>query len=248
MVPFPHVVVTLAGLAGSMECSVFAEDATEADVRLACTAAREYRLACVSVLPDWTALAVELLDGTSIKVCAMIAFPSGECEVAAKLEAAELAIRRGAREIGWVLSERGVKASSALNTQSPLRLEINALVELGRRWPSVQMKAAVNYASLSAVHRRTVSYQVCGDGVIGFVAISTGREELSREPRWLQAAQEDVHLAADLGGERIRVSAGGQYDSFAQAWAIIQAGAARFGVSPTSGPAILSEARAAGIR
>src|SRR5260370_39085285 len=95
----PQPQLTYADIAGMIEHSVLAPEATDSDVRAACELAREYRIAAVIVRPCDAEIAVRWLEGSGVAVGSVVSYPHGFSTTPAKLYQARDLLRRGGKEI-----------------------------------------------------------------------------------------------------------------------------------------------------
>ena len=203
-------------------------EATREDIAALCAEAREYGFASVCVNPCHAAYAARLLEGTDVAVCCVVGFPLGACTTTVKAYEAADAVRNGATEIDMVLNVGWAKEG---------------------RWSEVQAEIAAVAAMLRGRAKLKVILETClltdGQKVAackaavragaGFVKTSTGFSKAG-------ATVEDVRLMRETVGPDVGVKAAGGIRTYADAQAMIEAGASRIGAS--AGIAILSEAQA----
>lgn len=96
--------VTLKSLAKMIDHSLLHPTFTDAHIKAGCELARKYDVATACVKPYSIELAKEILDGSDVEVCAVIAFPHGNSTTAIKVKEAEDAVKRGAPEIDMVVN------------------------------------------------------------------------------------------------------------------------------------------------
>lgn len=96
--------VTLKSLAKMIDHSLLHPTFTDAYIKAGCELARKYDVATACVKPYSIELAKEILDGSDVEVCAVIAFPHGNSTTAIKVKEAEDAVKRGAPEIDMVVN------------------------------------------------------------------------------------------------------------------------------------------------
>lgn len=78
--------------------------ATTADIIKLCDEAKEYQFFSVCVNSSYVKLATKQLNGTTIKVCAVVGFPLGAMSTKAKVFEAKQAVKDGANEVDMVLN------------------------------------------------------------------------------------------------------------------------------------------------
>src|SRR5689334_7047844 len=66
-----------AALAGWLDQTLLKPEATQAEVRRFCEEARPFAFASVCIHPVHVPLAVDVLAGSTVKVCTVVAFPLG---------------------------------------------------------------------------------------------------------------------------------------------------------------------------
>ena len=89
--------------------TLLAPDATAAQVEKLCAEAREHEFFSVCVSPNRVTLAAETLNGSAVKVCTVVGFPSGAHTTATKAFETENAVANGADEIDMVINIGAVK-------------------------------------------------------------------------------------------------------------------------------------------
>ena len=91
-------------IAGYIDHTVLAADATKERIESLCREAAEYGFASVCVNSCWVPLAARLLEGSTSKVCTVVGFPLGAMESDAKAYEARKAVENGADEIDMVIN------------------------------------------------------------------------------------------------------------------------------------------------
>ncbi|MBQ3107180.1 MAG: deoxyribose-phosphate aldolase, partial [Firmicutes bacterium] len=84
-------------------------DASQAAIKKLCAEAKDYGFYSVCVNSCHVALAARELKGTDVKVAAVVGFPLGAMQTAAKAFETELAVQEGAAEIDMVLNVGAMK-------------------------------------------------------------------------------------------------------------------------------------------
>src|ERR1051325_6375554 len=96
--------VTLRDLAKTIDHSLLHPTLTDDDIRKGCELARGYDVATACVKPYSVPLAREILAGSHVGVCPVIAFPHGNSTTANKVREAEEAGQAGGSEIDMVIN------------------------------------------------------------------------------------------------------------------------------------------------
>lgn len=199
--------------------------ATRADIEKLCAEAREYSFASVCVNPVNVALAKKLLDGSDVMVCTVIGFPLGQNTVEIKVAETENAYALGCDEFDMVINV-GLLKDRVLDA---VRDEISAVVKAAK---GKTVKVIIETGLLTDEEKAIATRLSCEAGA-HFVKTCTGFSAGVATP-------EDVKImrANISGGAKIKASAG--IRSYADAKALIEAGAERLGTS--AGIAVIREA------
>ena len=96
--------VSLKSLAKMIDHSLLHPTMTNEAIIAGCELSKRYDVATACVKPYATRMASDVLRGSSIKVCSVIAFPHGNSTTAIKVLEAESAVREGASEIDMVVN------------------------------------------------------------------------------------------------------------------------------------------------
>ncbi len=95
---------TLEELAQMLDHSLLHPTMTDRELEEGCRLAAKYRVAAVCIKPYYAKRAVQLLEGTGVKVGVVIGFPHGSSTTESKRYEAELACHDGAVELDMVLN------------------------------------------------------------------------------------------------------------------------------------------------
>ena len=214
-------------LAQMIDHTLLAPEATMADVERLCAEAIDLQVGAICISPSLLPLAKGLLP-SSIKTAAVVGFPSGAHSPETKAVEAKQAREHGANEIDMVVNLALVSSAnwSAITGEvSAVRSAITSDVIL-----KVIIESALwNDEQIAAVCRAAVQ------GGADFVKTSTGFHKSGG------ASIAAVQLMRRTVGETIGVKASGGIRTYADAIAMIDAGASRIGASASR--AILAEAQ-----
>jgi deoxyribose-phosphate aldolase len=214
-------------LAQMIDHTLLAPEATAADVEQLCAEAVELQVGAICISPSLLPLAKGLLPA-SVNVAAVVGFPSGAHSSESKAAEAKQACDNGANEIDMVANLAYVGTSnwpavtnevSAVRTAIPSGVVLKVIIE-SALWNDEQIVG------------------VCSAAVQGgadFVKTSTGFHKSGG------ASLAAVRLMKKTVGENIGVKASGGIRTYADAIAMIEAGASRIGASASR--AILAEAQ-----
>lgn len=205
------------------------QDATEEGIKALCLEAKEHDFASVCVNPCFVPLAHSLLKDTDVKVCTVIGFPLGANETAVKCFEADLAIKEGASEIDMVLNVSNAK----MHRFDLIEKEI---AEVKKACGKILLKVILETCLLSDEEIKQCSLAAVRAGA-DFVKTSTGFSKGG-------ATAEAVRIMREAVGPNVGVKASGGIRSYADAKAMIEAGANRIGASASI--AILEQKKAAG--
>ncbi len=194
------------------------------DLVAACTDAKKYGFSSVVVNSCNVARARELLNGSLIKVCAVVGFPFGANTTTVKIVEAMEAVKNGASEIDFVVNLGMIKSGR----YDAVEIDIKNIIVMT---PQKVHKVILETGSLTEgeIIRVCEIAMRCG---AEFIKTSTGYG-----PRG--ATVEDVRLIRRIVGSACRVKASGGIRDLAAVTAMIKAGAERVGTS--AGPAIMEE-------
>lgn len=214
-------------LAQMIDHTLLAPEATMADVERLCAEAIDLQVGAICISPSLLPLTTGLLP-SSIKTAAVVGFPSGAHNSLVKSREAQQACEHGANEIDMVVNLALVGSSnwSAITDEvSAVRATIPSDVIL-----KVIIESALwNDEQIAAVCRAAVQ------GGADFVKTSTGFHKSGG------ASIAAVQAMRRTVGETIGVKASGGIRTYADAIAMIDAGANRVGASASR--VILAEAQ-----
>ena len=214
-------------LAQMIDHTLLAPEATMADVERLCAEAVDLQVGAICISPSLLPLAKGLLP-SSIKTAAVVGFPSGAHNPLVKSREAQQACEHGANEIDMVTNLAFVSTAnwsaltdevSAVRAAIPSGVILKVIIE-SAMWNDEQIAA------------------VCGAAVQGgadFVKTSTGFHKSGG------ASIVAVQLMRKTVGKTIGVKASGGIRTYADAIAMIDAGANRIGASASR--AILAKAQ-----
>jgi deoxyribose-phosphate aldolase len=213
-------------LAATIDHAILKPELTRADVDSELDIAAEWGVFSVCVRPSDIPHAVERLAGTGVAVGTVIGFPHGTTSTAAKVAETRQAIADGAAEVDMVVNIAALRSGF----DDVVVADIRAVVEAadGHVTKVILETALLDDEQIERGSRLTEA------GGAHFVKTSTGFAGGG-------ATVPHVELMRRTVGADVQVKASGGVRSYADALAMIEAGASRLG---TSGSAvILGEAR-----
>jgi deoxyribose-phosphate aldolase len=202
-------------LAGFIDHTLLAPGATRDALERLCHEAREHRFAAVCVAGPMVPEAVRLLAGSGVPTAAVVDFPRGDGETAARtVEALEL-VRAGAAELDLVVALPALLAGRFEHVLEDLRAVVRAV--------PVPVKVILETAQLDR-DRIVAGAALALAAGAAFVKTSTGFGGGG-------ATVADVALLRSVVGDALGVKASGGIRTAADARAMIRAGASRIGTS-----------------
>ena len=215
-------------LAAVIDHTALKPETTAAQIRRLCAEAAEQRFASVCVNPSYVALAAEELAESAVPVCTVVGFPLGATPAAVKAYETATALLDGATEIDMVIDIGALKSGDRQRVHD----DIAAVIEQAHAADAL-VKVIIEAALLTDEEKVAACLLAVAAGA-DYVKTSTGFG-----PGGATAA--DVALMRRVVGPAIGVKAAGGIKTYADARAMIAAGASRIGAS--AGVAIIEEAR-----
>ncbi|MBR2750505.1 MAG: deoxyribose-phosphate aldolase [Clostridiales bacterium] len=185
------------------------------EIRSLCEAAVQAGTASVCIPPCYVREAAQFLDGR-LPVCTVIGFPNGYSSTATKVFEAKEAIRLGASEIDMVVNLCDVKNGNF----DQVYLELQAMREACE---GVILKVIIETCQLTREEKIKMC-ELVSKAHADFIKTSTGFSTGG-------ATVEDVKLLREYSAPEVKVKAAGGIKDFADAKAMIEAGADRLGTS-----------------
>lgn len=217
----------VAALARTIDHTLLTATATRVEVRNLCREARENGFAAVCVNPGWVAEAAAQLAGSPVPVATVIAFPLGATSTAAKVAETREALAAGARELDMVMALGMLRGRE----DDAVTADVAAVAATAATAGAL-LKVILEMASLSQEEKERAARLAVAGGA-HFLKTSTGFAG--------GATVEDVALLRRFAPAGVEVKASGGVRTFAQARAMLAAGATRLGTS--AGLEILAQAR-----
>ena len=202
--------------------------ATKKDVEKLCKEAKQYGFKCAVVNPIYVKLAAKLLKGTEVKICSTVGFPMGVSLTEIKALEAVKAVEDGAEELDMVIHLSAMKNRD----YEYVKNDIAAVVEAKQLSNDIIVKVIIETAYLTR-DEKVIACKLAKEAGADFVKTSTGLFGKG-------ATVEDVKLMRQTVGENMGVKAAGGIRTYADAVAMIEAGANRIGTS--TAVAIVKEA------
>lgn len=207
--------------------------ATRKDIETLCEAAKKYDFASVCVNPMYVSLARDLLQGTTVEICTVIGFPLGANTTAIKAAETEQAYNDGCQEFDMVIAVGALKEGR----YDYVRNDIEAVVKAAK---GRCVKVIIETAYLTD-EEKIMACKLCTEAGATYVKTCTGFSNATDAPN--AATVHDIALMRANIAPEMKVKASSGIKTFADADALIKAGAERLGTS--SGAVILAGAEEA---
>ncbi len=215
--------LTPAQLAAYIDHTLLKPDASREQIEKLCAEAREHQFHSVCVNGCWVEAARTFLEGSEVKVAAVVGFPLGAMSADVKRYETDAAIDDGAQEIDVVLNIARLKAGDH-------KFIFRELVDVVEDADERPVKVIMETCLLTEADK-ILACQLIVESGAQFVKTSTGFSTGG-------ATIADVKLLRATVGPKFGVKASGGIRDTATALAMIEAGATRLGTS--AGIAIVS--------
>jgi deoxyribose-phosphate aldolase len=215
-------------LSAIVDHTLLKPEATARQIEMLCLEAKEYSFASVCVNSVFVPLALELLNGSTVKVCTVVGFPLGASLPQVKEYEAKEALVRGAQEIDMVLHIGALKHRDLVAVFE----DIGDVATVCHDHDAL-CKVIIE-TSLLSDEEKILACLLAKRAGADFVKTSTGFNGGG-------ATVEDITLMRAIVGDGMGVKASGGVRDLAAAQAMVQAGANRIGTS--SGVSIARQER-----
>jgi deoxyribose-phosphate aldolase len=222
---------TARQIAGIIDHTLLKPDATLGQISQLCREARDNGFAAVCVNPFYIPQVHTLLKGSGVKTCSVVGFPIGAGSIPVKAFEAHSVIAAGAQEVDMVINVGALKD----HNDAGVLLDISSVTGVCHA-QGVLLKVILETGLLTQEEKERAC-RLCVEAKADFVKTSTGFG-------FGGATVEDIRLMSSAVRKAgLGVKASGGIRTYADACAMIEAGAARIGTS--AGVSILNEALAA---
>ena len=217
-----------AAIAAAIDHTLLKPEATADQIRKLCAEAARHHFASVCINPSYVALAAEALRDSDVPVCTVVGFPLGATPPAVKAYETRQTIKDGAIEIDMVINVGALKSGDYQAVYD----DMIAVVDEAHAADAL-VKVIIEAALLTDAEKVASCLLAVAAGA-DYVKTSTGFGPGG-------ATVADVALMRRVVGPDIGVKAAGGIKTYADARAMIAAGATRIGAS--AGVGIVDEAR-----
>ncbi len=185
---------------------------TEADVRIACEAAKRYGFRAVVAFPQFLGVLVDCLKGSGVLAQIPVGFPCGGQTTYVKCKEAEEGLQRGATDLDMVMNLAAFQAGDYKRVTE----DIQAVLAVAKLF-GVPFKVIIEVGLWSDEQIRTAADLVADSGA-DFVKTCTGFATG-------RASIHIIRMIKEVVGERVGIKATGGNVSIEDCYALMQAGA-----------------------
>ncbi|MFN5421734.1 MAG: deoxyribose-phosphate aldolase [bacterium] len=225
-------------LAKYIDHSILHPTATDKDLEQACSIAKKYNTASICVKPYMVEKAVELLEGSTVKISTVIGFPHGSTTRDLKVIETIEACRNGASEIDMVINIGKVIEGDWDYVEEEIGQVMDAALE-----HNAIVKVIFENDFLKDEHKIRLC-QICSSLHVAFVKTSTGFGFVKQQDGSFNSTGAtiiDIQLMRKNCDPHVQIKAAGGLRNLNDVLAAIEAGATRIGTSATI--AILEECK-----
>jgi len=216
------------GIAKTIDHTLLKADASQDQIAQLCYEARKYGFAAVCVNPTNVKLCAQLLQGSDVHVCTVVGFPLGATPSEVKAYETQQAVNDGATEVDMVINVGALKSKDYALVERDI-----APVARSCHAGGAVLKVIIE-AALLTDEEKAIACQLSKAAGADYVKTSTGFGPGG-------ATVSDVALMRRAVGPEMGVKAAGGIKDYADAKAMVDAGATRIGAS--AGIKILQEAQ-----
>ena len=190
--------------------------ATPGDIEKLCKEAVDHQFYAICVSPSYIQIAKSVLEGSAVKIAAVIGFPLGAMTTKAKVFEAKDAIELGADEIDMVINIGMLRAEKIDYIE-------NEITEIKKAIGSKVLKVIIETCFLTDAEKK-VACRAALKAKADFVKTSTGFGSGG-------ATFEDVKLMKEIAGDKMQIKASGGIKDRETAIEYIELGVSRLGTS-----------------
>jgi len=225
-------------LAKMIDHSILHPTMTDEDLCRECEVAKKYNVAAVCVKPYAVKQALQLLKGSSVKVCCVIGFPHGNSSTEVKVFEAEQACKDGAIEIDMVINLGKALGGDWEYVENEIKLVTEAC---HRKKAIVKVIFETDFVTKEEYKIRLC--QICTRAGADFVKTSTGYgfvKQPNGDFNYKGATVADIELMRKHSDPKVQVKCAGGVRTLDDLLKMKAAGATRSGATATE--AMLEEA------
>ncbi len=208
--------MNIENIAQYIDHTVLAAHATQEKIDQICKDALQWHFASVCVNSCWVPLCARLLEKSDVKVCTVVGFPLGAMATESKAYEARKAVLDGADEVDMVINVGWLKNHDDDLVQDDIKAVKEAC---GKKTLKVIIETC-----LLTEEEKVRACRIAKISGADYVKTSTGFSTGG-------AKVEDIKLMRKTVGPELGVKASGGVRTYADALAMIEAGATRIGAS-----------------
>lgn len=204
---------------------------TDEDLKRECAVAVKYNTATVCVKPYHTAMAVQLVRGTEVGVCAVIGFPAGNNPTASKVFETDYVCREGATEVDMVVNIGKVLMEDWCYVEGELKAVHDTCLKYG-----AVLKVIFETDYVTRTEYKIKLCEICSKLNIEYVKTSTGYgfvKGLDGKYTYTGATLEDIALFKKHCSPSVKIKAAGGIRTLDDFLCFKDAGVNRIGASAT---------------
>jgi len=236
-------VISLKSLAKMIDHSLLHPTLTDEAIIAGCELSKKYDVATACVKPYAIQLAHSVLDGSTVGVCAVVAFPHGNSTISIKVREAEQAVLEGAAEIDLVVNIGKVLGGN----WEYVSVEIKAVNDVVINNKGI-LKVIFENDYLEDVHIIKLC-EICAAHAVAFVKTSTGYgfvKQANGMYAYKGATDHHLQLMRAHCPETVQVKAAGGIRTLDDLLRVRSLGVTRIGATTTA--SILEEAKQRGFK
>lgn len=203
-------------IANYIEYALLHPSATERDVIELCLTAKKNNFYAINVNSYNVALAKQLLDKTSIKICSPIGFPLGAMATASKVYEAKQALNDGANEIEMVINQGLLKSKNYVSV-------LKDISDVKQAIGDTPLKVIIEISELNKNEVIRIC-EICLDANVDYIKTSSGFSKNG-------ATFTTVKIIKKTVRDRIKIAAFDGIEDYDTAVKFLEAGADRVGVN-----------------
>jgi deoxyribose-phosphate aldolase len=235
--------LSLSTLAKMIDHSLFHPTLTDEGIVTGCEVAKKYTVATACVKPYAIHLAGDVLNGSGVGICAVIAFPHGNSTTSIKIREAEEAVLSGAGEVDMVVNIGKVLGGAWDYVSSKIR-KVNKIV-MGQR---AILKVIFENDYLEDEHIQMLC-DICAECSVAYVKTSTGYgfvKQANGMYTYAGATDHHLRLMRECCPSKMGIKAAGGVRTLDDLLHVRQLGVTRIGATATIN--ILEEAKRRGYQ
>ena len=211
---------TYEALAKLIDHSLVRPDLTEDEVSVGCRVALEYGAAAVTVRPADVDLAVRILGGSGVVVAGVVGFPHGSSTTSAKLYEGRDLLRRGAKEIEFVVNIGKMLSRQFQHIETELMQMAESCRQSDARF-KVNLECGYMATDLKIIACKILK-RIEADYVVTSTCFGPSGYSLA-----------DIETLKKYLGQRVKIKAAGGVRTLDKALEVYQAGCDRVGATST---------------